>query len=76
MNRQRKRRIDREMNLFQLFTASAIVVLYEEFGMRSGKKLPKFIDGLKEQMDKVVNGSVRPSDLVEKAERYLDGVIE
>lgn len=76
MIRQRKRRIDREMNLFQLFTASAIVVLYEEFGMRSLKKLPKFIDGLKEQMDKVVNGSVRPSDLVEKAERYLDGVIE
>ena len=64
------------MNLFQLFTASAIIVLYEEFGMRSIKKLPKFIDGLKEQMDKVVNGSVRPSDLVEKAERYLDGVIE
>lgn len=76
MNRQRKRRIDRELNLFQLFTASAIIVLYEEFGMRSIKKLPKFIDGLKEQMDKVVNGSVRPSDLVEKAERYLDGVIE
>lgn len=76
MNRQRKRRIDREMNLFQLFTASAIIVLYEEFGMRSVKKLPRFIDGLKEQMDKVVNGSARPSDLVEKAESYLDGVIE
>lgn len=76
MNRQRKRRIDREMNLFQLFTASAIVVLYEEFGMRSVKKLPKFIDGLKEQMDKITSGSTKPSELVDKAERYLDGVIE
>lgn len=76
MNRQRKRRIDRELNLFQLFTASAIIVLYEEFGMRSVKKLPKFIDGLKEQMDKITSGSAKPSDLVDKAESYLDGVIE
>ncbi len=76
MNRQRRRRIDREVSLSQLFTASAIIVLYENFGMRSVKRLPKFIDGLKEQMDKITNGSARPSDLVEKAESYLDGVIE
>ncbi len=76
MNRQRRRRIDRELNLLQVFTASAIIVLYETFGMRSAKRLPKFIDGLKEQMDKIANGSARPSDLVEKAESYLDGVIE
>lgn len=76
MNRQRRRRIDRELNLLQVFTASAIIVLHEDFGMRSVKRLPKFIDGLKEQMDKIASGSARPSDLVEKAENYLDGVIE
>lgn len=76
MNRQRRRRIDREVSLSQLFTASAIIVLYEDFGMRSAKRLPKFIDGLKERMDKITSGYARPSDLVEKAESYLDGVIE
>ena len=79
MIRQRKRRIDAsrlDENFIPVLLGLPMIVLHEEYGWGSAKRLPEFMESMTLRLKAIESGEVKVSDVIEQLETLTGAKIE